>query len=113
MDESELEVAGGIMGRGIAMTEAETVSLPIPAEAEFVIEGLVHPGPRAEEGPLGEFTGYYGRERSPQPLIEVTAVHHRRDPIMTAALMAKYPALIFYPAPFSSVYRFLSSFCSP
>ncbi len=92
MDESELEVAGGIMGRGISMTEAETVSLPIPAEAEFVIEGLVHPGPRAEEGPLGEFTGYYGRERSPQPLIEVTAVHHRRNPIMTAALMAKYPS---------------------
>lgn len=92
MEESELDVAGGIMGRGIAMTEAETVSLPIPAEAEFVIEGLVHPGPRADEGPLGEFTGYYGRERSPQPLIEVTAVHHRRNPIMTAALMAKYPS---------------------
>jgi UbiD family decarboxylase len=92
MDESELEVAGGIMGRGIALTGAETVSLPIPAEAELVIEGLVHPGPRMDEGPLGEFTGYYGRERSPQPVIEVTAVHHRRDPIMTAALMAKYPS---------------------
>ncbi len=92
MEDSELDVAGGIMGRGIALTEAETVSLPIPADAEFVIEGLVHPGPRAEEGPLGEFTGYYGRERSPQPVIEVTAVHHRRNPIMTAALMAKYPS---------------------
>ena len=92
MEESELDVAGGIMGRGISLTEAETVSLPIPADAEFVVEGLVHPGPRAEEGPLGEFTGYYGRERSPQPVIEVTAVHHRRDPIMTAALMAKYPS---------------------
>jgi 4-hydroxy-3-polyprenylbenzoate decarboxylase len=92
IDESELDVAGGIMGRGIELTEAETVSLPIPAQAELVIEGLVHPGPRAEEGPLGEFTGYYGRERSPQPLIEVTAVHHRRSPILTAALMAKYPS---------------------
>jgi 4-hydroxy-3-polyprenylbenzoate decarboxylase len=91
-DESELDVAGGIMGRGIELTEAETVSLPIPARAELVIEGLVHPGPRAEEGPLGEFTGYYGRERSPQPVIEVTAVHHRRSPILTAALMAKYPS---------------------
>ena len=92
MEESELGVAGGIMGRGIGLTEAETVSLPIPADAELVIEGLVHPDPRAPEGPLGEFTGYYGRERSPQPVIEVTAVHHRRDPIMTAALMAKYPS---------------------
>ncbi len=92
IDESELDVAGGIMGRGISLTQAETVSLPIPADAEFVIEGLVHAGPREPEGPLGEFTGYYGRERSPQPVIEVTAVHHRRNPIMTAALMAKYPS---------------------
>ena len=90
--ESELDVAGGMMGRGIELTEAETVSLPIPAHAELVVEGLVHPGRRAEEGPLGEFTGYYGRERSPQPLIEVTAVHQRRSPILTAALMAKYPS---------------------
>ena len=92
MNQSELDVAGGIMGRGIELTEAEYVSLPIPAHAEFVIEGLVHAEPRAPEGPLGEFTGYYGRERSPQPVIEVKAVHHRRQPIMTAALMAKYPS---------------------
>ena len=92
MDESELDVAGGIMGRGIELTEAEYVSLPIPAHAELVVEGLVHPEPRAPEGPLGEFTGYYGRERSPQPVMEVKAVHHRRSPILTAALMAKYPS---------------------
>ncbi len=90
--ESELGVAGGIMGRGIELAEAEYVSLPIPAQAELVIEGLVEPEPREAEGPLGEFTGYYGRERSPQPVIEVKAVHHRASPILTAALMAKYPS---------------------
>ena len=37
--ESELDVAGGMMGRGIELTEAEYVSLPIPANAELVIEG--------------------------------------------------------------------------
>jgi UbiD family decarboxylase len=90
--ESELDVAGGLMGRGVELTEAECVSLPIPANAELVIEGLLHPGDSEEEGPLGEFTGYYGRERAPQPVIEVKAVHHRRSPILTAALMAKYPS---------------------
>jgi 4-hydroxy-3-polyprenylbenzoate decarboxylase len=74
------------------LTEAECVSLPIPANAELVIEGVLHPGEVEEEGPLGEFTGYYGRERAPQPVIEVKALHHRRAPILTAALMARYPS---------------------
>jgi 4-hydroxy-3-polyprenylbenzoate decarboxylase len=90
--ESELDVAGGMMGRGVELTDAECVSLPIPANAELVIEGLLHQGDTEEEGPLGEFTGYYGRERSTQPVIEVKAVHHRKNPILTAALMAKYPS---------------------
>ena len=90
--ESELEVAGGIMGRPIELTQAEFVSLPIPANAELVIEGLLHRGDEEMEGPLGEFTGYYGNERSRQPVIEVKAVHCRRSPIMTAALMANYPS---------------------
>jgi len=90
--ESELDVAGGIMGRAVELTEAECVRLPIPANAELVIEGVLHQGDVEPEGPLGEFTGYYGRERSPQPVIEVKALHCRRAPILTAALMAKYPS---------------------
>lgn len=90
--ESEFDVAGGIMGRGVELTDAACVSLPIPAHAELVIEGVLHPGNVEPEGPLGEFTGYYGRERSPQPVIEVKALHARRSPILTAALMGKYPS---------------------
>jgi len=92
IEQSELDVAGGIMGSPIELTSAETVNLPIPAHAEFVIEGRLHAGKLLPEGPLGEFTGYYGRERSPQPVIDVTAVHHRRSPIFTHALMARYPS---------------------
>ena len=91
-EESELDVAGGIMGRPIELTEAECVSLPIPANAEFVVEGVLHPGDMLPEGPLGEFTGYYGRERSPQPVMEIKAIHHRKSPIFTHALMARYPS---------------------
>jgi 4-hydroxy-3-polyprenylbenzoate decarboxylase len=92
VNQSELEVAGGMMGRGVALTEAECVSLPIPANAEIVIEGTVTQGDVLAEGPLGEFTGYYSRERSPQPVIRVEALHYRRSPIFTHALMAKYPS---------------------
>ena len=90
--ESELDVAGGIMGRPIELTQAECVSLPIPARAEIVIEGVLHANDMEMEGPLGEFTGYYGNARAPQPVIEVKAVHYRRNPIVTAALMAAYPS---------------------
>ena len=75
-NEFEFDVAGGMMGRGVELTEAETVSLPIPARAELVIEGTVREGDVLPEGPLGEFTGYYGRERSPQPVIDVGALHY-------------------------------------
>jgi UbiD family decarboxylase len=90
--DSEFDSAGGIMGRAVELTEAEFVDLPIPAHCEIAIEGILHPGEFAPEGPLGEFTGYYGGTRGPQPVIEVKAVHHRRDPILTAALMATYPS---------------------
>ncbi|HEX7052866.1 MAG TPA: UbiD family decarboxylase [Burkholderiales bacterium] len=90
--ESELDAAGGLAGQGVELTDAVAVELPIPARAEIVVEGYLHPGDRQEEGPLGEFTGYYGGARAPQPVIEVKALHMRRDPILTAALMARYPA---------------------
>jgi 4-hydroxy-3-polyprenylbenzoate decarboxylase len=92
VSQSELDVAGGMMGRGVPLTDAEFVSLPIPANAEIVIEGVVRPGNFLPEGPLGEFTGYYGRDRSPQAVIDVKALHYRRNPIFTHALMAKYPS---------------------
>lgn len=90
--ESELEAAGGLMGEGVQLTDGAVVGLPIPARAEVVIEGYLHKDERLEEGPLGEFTGYYGGARAPQPVIEVKALHMRKNPVLTAALMARYPS---------------------
>jgi 4-hydroxy-3-polyprenylbenzoate decarboxylase len=92
VEESELDVAGGIMGAPVEVTSGVATSLPIPAQAEIVIEGLLHQGDLEMEGPLGEFTGYYGGVRAPQPVIEVKALHMRKAPILTAALMANYPS---------------------
>lgn len=90
--ESELDVAGGLAGAPVELTDGAVVDLPIPARAEIVIEGFLHRDEREVEGPLGEFTGYYGGARAPQPVIEVKALHMRRQPILTAALMARYPS---------------------
>ncbi len=90
--ELELDVAGGLMGRPIELTRGECVSLPIPARAELVIEGVLRQGDMEIEGPLGEFHGFYSGARSPKPVIDVLALHSRPAPIITAALMANYPA---------------------
>ena len=91
-DESEIDAAGGIMGRPVELTEGEFVSIPIPARAEIVIEGLAHAGDLAREGPLGEFHGFYSGAPSRKPVVEVKALHFRKSPIITAALMATYPS---------------------
>ena len=50
----------------------------VPADAEFVIEGLVPPGERKLEGPFGEYTRYFGGQRL-NPYMQTTAVTHRAD----------------------------------
>lgn len=89
---SELDIIGGLLGAPMELTPGLTTSLPIPARAEIVIEGTLSAGDVAMEGPLGEFTGYYGRPQALQPVINVTSLHMRKQPILTAALMADYPA---------------------
>ncbi len=58
---SELDIAGGLQGAAVELAPGAVNSLPIPARAEIVIEGTVSAEDMAMEGPLGEFTGYYGR----------------------------------------------------
>lgn len=89
---SEFEFAGGIKGQPIPVVKGKTVDLPIPANAELVIEGIIHPNSVRAEGPFGEFPGYYGRPEAGCPLVEVTAVHYRDKPVLTNALMADYPS---------------------
>jgi UbiD family decarboxylase len=89
---SEYEAIGGLMGAPLEVTQGDATGLLIPARAEIVIEGVIRPNATKPEGPFGEFTGYYGRPEADAPLVEVTAVHHRDDPILTNALMADYPS---------------------
>src|SRR5450631_1919906 len=89
---SEYEFAGGIKGQPIPVVRGKTTDLLLPANAELVIEGVIQPNSVKSEGPFGEFPGYYGRPEAGCPLVEVTAVHYRDEPILTNALMADYPS---------------------
>jgi UbiD family decarboxylase len=76
-------VIGGIAGTPLRLTPSETwgEAFLVPADAELVIEGEIPAGAREVEGPFGEFTGYYGPQRV-RPVINVTAITHRRDAIL-------------------------------
>jgi len=76
----EMDAAGGLKQEPIEMVAAKTVDLMIPARTEIVIEGLVYPGEVAPEGPFGEFAGYMGPVTD-KPVIRVTAITHRHDPV--------------------------------
>jgi 4-hydroxy-3-polyprenylbenzoate decarboxylase len=89
---SEYEYIGGIKGQPVPVVRAKTSDLMIPANADLVIEGVLKPGALRNEGPFGEFTGYYGKPEGKAPLVEVTAIHFRNKPILTNALMADYPS---------------------
>ncbi len=82
---NELDIAGGVRGQPVEVVKCKTVDLEVPATAEVVIEGKVIPNVRETEGPFGEFTGFYGVEEK-NPVIEVTAVTHRKDPIFQVGL---------------------------
>jgi 4-hydroxy-3-polyprenylbenzoate decarboxylase len=80
---SEYDVAGAIRGEAVEVVPAETVDLPVPAHAEIVVEGLVDADKFMEEGPFGEYTGYYsGVGTDPRNFIDVSCITHRNDPIM-------------------------------
>lgn len=80
---SEADVAGGIRGAPLELVKCETSDLCVPSTSEIVIEGEIPPRERKDEGPFGEYTGYTSYPKSPRPVIHVTAVTHRNDPILT------------------------------
>jgi 4-hydroxy-3-polyprenylbenzoate decarboxylase len=80
--DSEYDLAGSIRGEAIEVVKAETNDLPVPATAEIVVEGEVDADKFMEEGPFGEYTGYYsGIGTTPRNFIDVKCVTYRNTPI--------------------------------
>ncbi len=76
----EMDIAGGLAGVGIEVVRGRTVDLLVPAHAECIIEGFVRPGEERTEGPFGELMGYVA-DSGPRPVVEITAIYHRKSPI--------------------------------
>ncbi len=87
----EYEWAGALRGRPYDVIKEKYTGLPIPAEAEIVLAGFIHPTERLPEGPFGEWTGYYASNQRPEPFIEVKAIYHRNNPILLGVPPNKPP----------------------
>lgn len=80
---NEVDYAGGLLGKPIELTKAITCDIPVPADAEIILEGELLPGAIAEEGPFGEYTGYRSSPRAPRSVYKVKAITYRNNPIFT------------------------------
>lgn len=90
----EYGIAGALLGEPLQLINGEFTGLPIPAHAEIVVEGEC-PLPEAEsreEGPFGEWPGYYGSGARKEAVIKVKRVMHRNNPIILGAPPLKPPA---------------------
>ena len=88
---NEYDAAGGVLGESVEVVNGPHTGLPIPANAEIAFEGWVHPEDLVDEGPLGEWTGYYAGGKRPEPAIRIAALMHRKDPILLGAIPAVPP----------------------
>ncbi len=87
---SEYQFAGLLRGAKTEVAKCLGSDLQVPASAEIVLEGVIHPGDTALEGPYGDHTGYYN-EQETFPVFTVERMTLRRDPIYHSTYTGKPP----------------------
>jgi 4-hydroxy-3-polyprenylbenzoate decarboxylase len=89
--DDELALAGALAGEPIRLVKCRTVDLEVPAEAEIVVEGLLHTDQLEPEGPFGESHGYM-HLRGLAPFFEVTCITRRRQAILPSFISQVTPS---------------------
>jgi UbiD family decarboxylase len=91
IDCDEMAVAGALAGAPIRTVKGVTVDLDVPADAEFVVEGLIDPELLEPEGPFGESHGHVALEDYNMSM-QVTAITHKRKPVWVSILSEVTPS---------------------
>lgn len=87
---SEHEFAGLLRGQRSQLWHSQLTGLDAPASAEILLEGFIHAGDRAIEGPFGDHTGYYnGQGRF--PVLSVERMSLRQGAIYHGSYMGRAP----------------------
>jgi 4-hydroxy-3-polyprenylbenzoate decarboxylase len=87
---NELLMYGLIKKEPAKLVKSLTTPLYIPQDVDYVIEGWVDTAEMRIEGPFGDHTGYYTLEE-PYPVMEVSAITMKKNPIFLATVVGKPP----------------------
>ena len=91
----EFLLAGFIRKASVPLVKCKTVDLEVPANAEIVLEGYIDPSEKRLEGPFGDHTGYYSQDGD-YPVLHITAITHRKDPVYLTTIVGIPPQEDFY-----------------
>ena len=87
---SEYAFAGLLRGDKTEVVKCRLSELQVPASAEIVLEGFIHPGETAPEGPFGDHTGYYN-EVEEFPVFTIECITQRESPIYHSTYTGRPP----------------------
>ncbi len=86
----EVLFAGFLRKKNTQLVGGRSISITVPANAEFILEGYVPPKERRSEGPFGDHFGHYSAAAE-FPVFHITAITRRKDPIYPAAVVGIPP----------------------
>lgn len=99
----EFEYAAALRGAPVELFECSN-GVKVP-HSEIVLEGYVDPVEKVDEGPFVDITGTYDVVRK-EPVIRITRVIHRKDPIYHGILPAGPEHLLMMGVPYEPrIYR--------
>ena len=87
---SEYQFAGLLRGDKTEVVKCLSHDLQVPASAEIVLEGFIHPGETALEGPYGDHTGYYN-EQEKFPVFTLSRITQRHNALYHSTYTGKPP----------------------
>ena len=85
LGDDELHHVAALLGQPLEVVAGISVPLRVPAEAEFVLEGVIDTGEPIQEGLVSEFHGYY-EDYGDGVRFTLSALTHRTDPLFQVVL---------------------------
>jgi len=86
----EAMFAGFLRGKRTKFVKGKSISIDVPANAEFILEGVVPLKERRMEGPFGDHFGHYSHAAE-FPVFHIKTITHRKNPIYPATVVGIPP----------------------